>query len=144
LFDASLGRDASHRSFATQQTFATGGLPLSVTAADVNGDGLPDLIVANHSGDTASAYVLQAHANHHCQKGARATTHIAAPRPLDAIKRAASGSARSCARCSTEMKGRDGSNPSLSAIESFSVYNSARNNRNTRLRGRHRGGMPCP
>ena len=34
-------------SFATQQTFATGNVPVSVTAADVNGDGKPDLIVAN-------------------------------------------------------------------------------------------------
>ena len=30
-----------------QQTFATGSNPYSVTAADVNGDGKPDLIVAN-------------------------------------------------------------------------------------------------
>ena len=34
-------------SFAPQQTFATGSYPYSVTAADVNGDGKPDLIVAN-------------------------------------------------------------------------------------------------
>ena len=33
-------------SFATQQTFAVGSAS-SVTAADVNGDGKPDLIVAN-------------------------------------------------------------------------------------------------
>ncbi|WP_425545133.1 FG-GAP repeat domain-containing protein [Dokdonella soli] len=32
-------------SFATQQTFATGTLPQSVTVADVNGDGKPDLDV---------------------------------------------------------------------------------------------------
>ena len=34
------------------------------------------------------------------------------------------------------MKGLDGSNPPLSAIESLSVYNSARDDRNTRPRGR--------
>jgi hypothetical protein len=37
-----------------------------------------------------------------------------------------------------EMKGLEGSNPPFSAIESFSVYDSARNDRNTRLRGRFR------
>ena len=38
---------AATPSFAAQQTFATGNEPDSVTAADVNGDGKPDLIVAN-------------------------------------------------------------------------------------------------
>src|SRR5262249_234135 len=32
-------------SFASQQTFATGNSPYSVTAGDVNGDGKPDLLV---------------------------------------------------------------------------------------------------
>jgi len=41
-------------SFATQQTFGTGSFPVSVTAADVNGDGKPDLIVANDGGSTVS------------------------------------------------------------------------------------------
>ena len=36
-------------SFATQQTFATGAPPFSVVAADFNGDGLPDLVVANRT-----------------------------------------------------------------------------------------------
>ena len=45
---------ASTPSFATQQTFATGGTPLSVTSADVNGDGLLDLIVANANDNTVS------------------------------------------------------------------------------------------
>ena len=43
--------------FSTQQTFATGSGPISVAAIDVNGDGKPDLIVANSnymSGDTVS------------------------------------------------------------------------------------------
>ncbi len=48
---------ASTPSFAAQQTFATGSNPISLTAADVNGDGLPDLIVANQGnggGNTVS------------------------------------------------------------------------------------------
>ena len=45
---------ATTPSFAAQQTFATGNIPSSVTAADVNGDGLPDLIVANSSDNTVS------------------------------------------------------------------------------------------
>jgi trimeric autotransporter adhesin len=45
---------AATPSFATQQTFATGSMPISVTAADVNGDGKPDLIVANSYGNTVS------------------------------------------------------------------------------------------
>ena len=45
---------AATPSFATQQTFATGSVPVSVTAADVNGDGKPDLIVANSNDDTVS------------------------------------------------------------------------------------------
>ena len=38
---------ATTPTFAAQQTFATGSGPRSVTVADVNGDGKPDLIVAN-------------------------------------------------------------------------------------------------
>ena len=45
---------ASTASFATQQTFATGINPHSVAVADVNGDGLPDLIVANEGSNTVS------------------------------------------------------------------------------------------
>ncbi len=45
---------ASPPSFATQQTFATGSQPYSVAVADVNGDGLPDLIVANQGDNTVS------------------------------------------------------------------------------------------
>lgn len=40
--------------FATQQTFATGSSPISIVATDINGDGKPDLIVANAGGNTVS------------------------------------------------------------------------------------------
>ncbi|MGB8635842.1 MAG: FG-GAP-like repeat-containing protein, partial [Rhodanobacteraceae bacterium] len=45
---------ASAPSFATQQSFAVGSYPLSVTTADVNGDGRPDLIIANSNGNLVS------------------------------------------------------------------------------------------
>ena len=45
---------ATTPSFAAQQTFATGSEPVPVTAADLNGDGKPDLIVANAGSNTVS------------------------------------------------------------------------------------------
>jgi hypothetical protein len=45
---------ATTPSFAIQQTFATGGAPESVAVADFNGDGRPDLVVANEAADTVS------------------------------------------------------------------------------------------
>src|SRR5260370_32808494 len=45
---------ASTPSFATQATFATGNSPAFVAVADINGDGKPDLIVANLSSNTVS------------------------------------------------------------------------------------------
>ena len=45
---------AATPSFAAQQTFATGTHPLSVAVADVNGDGRPDLVAANHDDNTVS------------------------------------------------------------------------------------------
>ena len=40
--------------FQAQQTFATGIDPDSVAVADVNGDGKPDLVVANDDSNTVS------------------------------------------------------------------------------------------
>jgi len=40
--------------FNAQQTFATGADPVGVTTADVNGDGKPDIVVADNQGDTVS------------------------------------------------------------------------------------------
>jgi len=45
---------ATTASFRPQQTFASGNAPVSVTATDINGDGKPDLIVANNSDPTIS------------------------------------------------------------------------------------------
>jgi uncharacterized repeat protein (TIGR01451 family) len=40
--------------FAAQQTFATGSRPYSVAVSDVNGDGKPDLVVANQNSNSVS------------------------------------------------------------------------------------------
>jgi len=45
---------ATTLSFAAQQTFATGSAPYSVATGDINGDGKPDLVVANYSDNTVS------------------------------------------------------------------------------------------
>ena len=41
-------------SFAAQQTFTVGANPISLAVGDFNGDGRPDLAVANHDSDTVS------------------------------------------------------------------------------------------
>ena len=45
---------ATSSSFAAQQTFATGTLPESIALGDVNGDGRPDVLLANNSSNTLS------------------------------------------------------------------------------------------
>ena len=45
---------AAVASFAPEQVFAVGDLAESVTVADINGDGLPDLVVANYGDYTIS------------------------------------------------------------------------------------------
>jgi hypothetical protein len=45
---------AATPTFATQVTFATGSLPYSVASADFNGDGKPDLVVANYVSSNVS------------------------------------------------------------------------------------------
>ena len=48
------GDGATAPTFASQTTFAVGSRPHSVAVADVNGDGKPDLVVANHSDNSVS------------------------------------------------------------------------------------------
>ena len=50
-------------SFLPQTTFATGSGPRSVTVGDVNGDGQPDLIVANQSSDSVSVLLGNGNGN---------------------------------------------------------------------------------
>ncbi len=49
-------------------TFATGPVPLAVVAADVNGDGKPDLVVANSNGNTVSVLLGNGNGTFHAQE----------------------------------------------------------------------------
>src|SRR5262245_61607766 len=53
-FSVVLSSPQPSASFAPQQTFATGSSPFSVALGDVNGDGRPDLLVANAGSNTVS------------------------------------------------------------------------------------------
>lgn len=57
VFENQTANGAASPSFAAQQTIAVGSYPESVTIADVNGDGLPDIITAN-SGDGTITVLL--------------------------------------------------------------------------------------
>jgi hypothetical protein len=48
------GSGAAAVAFATQRTFAAGAAPTAIAAGDFNGDGRPDLAVANQNSDTVS------------------------------------------------------------------------------------------
>lgn len=48
---------AVNTTFAAPQNFPTGAVPYSVSVADINGDSLPDLIVANDLDNTVSVYL---------------------------------------------------------------------------------------
>jgi len=66
-------------SFATQQTFSAGTAPASVTAADVNGDGRPDLIVVNETDDTVSVLLNNLYAVTTSGSPTTGTIHYAVP-----------------------------------------------------------------
>ncbi|MFI5455663.1 MAG: FG-GAP-like repeat-containing protein [Isosphaerales bacterium] len=52
-----LGGRNDHVNFAPQMTFPTGRQPFSVAVADINGDGVPDIITANAASNTVSVLV---------------------------------------------------------------------------------------
>ncbi len=54
LFNATPSPTATTPSFAARQPFATGDAPSAVGSTDVNGDGRPDLIVADQGADSTS------------------------------------------------------------------------------------------
>ena len=72
---------ATTASFAAQQTFATGTLPESVTVADINGDGEPDLILANDTSGTVSVLLNKLYSVTVSGSPATGTIHYAVPTP---------------------------------------------------------------
>ncbi|HKN00972.1 MAG TPA: FG-GAP-like repeat-containing protein [Candidatus Binataceae bacterium] len=72
---------ATTASFAAQQTFATGSSPYAVTAADVNGDGKPDLIVANSGANSVSVLLNNLYATTPSGSPATGTIHYSVPTP---------------------------------------------------------------
>ena len=72
---------ATTPNFATQQQFATGRTPAAVTAADINGDGMPDLIVANQFGNTVSVLLNTLYAVSASGSPATGTIHYDVPTP---------------------------------------------------------------
>jgi len=85
---------ATTPSFAAQQTFATGSIPNTVTAADVNGDGQSDLIVANFGGGTVSVLLNTMYAVTASGSPATGTIHYAVPTPTATAKPTATATAK--------------------------------------------------
>ena len=56
-FSVNLSQPTLDASFASQATFATGSGPFGMTAADINGDGKSDILIANFSAGTVSVLV---------------------------------------------------------------------------------------
>ena len=54
--------------FQAQQTFATGYGPIAMVMGDVNGDGIPDLVVVNAVGDTISVLLGNGNGTFQAQK----------------------------------------------------------------------------
>jgi hypothetical protein len=73
---------ATTPSFATQQSFDTGSSPSSVAAADVNGDGQPDLIVANGNAATVSVLLNELYSVTVSDNLATGTIHYGTPTPI--------------------------------------------------------------
>lgn len=75
---------AMTQSFASQQTFATGSMPNSVAIADIDGDGKPDLVVAN-SGTSTVSVLFNTTANDTMIASFAAQQTIAASNPTSLI-----------------------------------------------------------
>ncbi|CAF5157015.1 unnamed protein product, partial [Rotaria magnacalcarata] len=54
---ASVLLNIGNGTFAAQKTYSTGTEPVEVTAADVNGDGKPDIIVANYGSNNVGVFL---------------------------------------------------------------------------------------